>query len=60
VSAAWPQSQKGFAGATRFVQWVLCHPKLRLDQLANVQEEVTALLHKSTGAEPVNGSGPGV
>jgi len=38
-------------------------PKLRLDQLAHVQEEVTALLHpsaKSAEAEPVNEPGPGV
>jgi hypothetical protein len=38
-------------------------PKLRLDQLARVQEEVTALLHHPTTgakAEPVNGPGPGV
>jgi len=38
-------------------------PKLRLDQLAHVQEEVAALLHpsaQSAEAEPVNEPGPGV
>jgi hypothetical protein len=38
-------------------------PKLRLDQLAHVQEEVSALLHpssESAKAEPVNGPSPSV
>lgn len=38
-------------------------PKLRLDQLAQVQEEVSALLHpssESAKAEPVNGPSPSV
>jgi hypothetical protein len=38
-------------------------PKLRLDQLAQVQEEVSALLHPSAEnakAEPVNGPSPSV
>jgi hypothetical protein len=38
-------------------------PKLRLDQLARVQEEVSALLHpsaESAKAEPVNGPSPSV